>query len=117
MSDERGPAAPSDDPPKTAARCRFAGEAAQVSRARRFVAGLLGDNWPTADEVTLLTSEIVSNAVQHSGSGDGGGFEVAVLLEGRLSRLEVRDQGASCVPQGAGPGHGPAAPSRRRGAM
>jgi len=95
----------------------FAGEAAQVSRARRFVAGLLGDNWPTADEVTLLTSEIVSNAVQHSGSGDGGGFEVAVLLEGRLIRVEVRDRGGSSVPQVTDTGNGSDVLAGGRGLM
>ncbi len=117
MTDERRPAAPCDDPPKTGARCRFAGEAAQVSRARRFVAGLLGDNCPSADEVTLLTSEIVTNAVQHSASGNGGGFEVAVSLDGRSVRVEVRDQGASSVPQVTDTGNGSDVLAGGRGLM
>ncbi len=112
-----GPPAPSGDPLKTAARCRFAGEAAQVSRARRFVSGLLGDNWPSADEVTLLTSEIVSNAVQHSGSGDGGELEVAVSMDGRSVRVEVRDQGGVSAPQITETGNGIDVPADGRGLM
>ena len=94
---------PSDDPLKTV-RWRFAGEAAQVGRARRFVAGVLGEEWPTLADVTLLTSEVVSNAVQHTASGNGGSFEVAVSMGAATVRVEVRDEGAGSVPQVADAG-------------
>jgi hypothetical protein len=39
------------------AECRLAGEAAQVRAARRFIAELLGDDWPDVDAAVLLTSD------------------------------------------------------------
>lgn len=54
--------------------------------ARRFVAGLLGDD-SRADDAALLVSELVTNAIQHAGSD----AEIAVELDGRRLRVEVTD--------------------------
>ena len=83
------------------ARRRFAGEAAQAGAARRFVAGLLGGSWPAVADVALLTGEVVSNALQHTASGKGGRFEVAVAMGEATVRVEVRDGGGESVPQAA----------------
>jgi serine/threonine-protein kinase RsbW len=77
------------------AECRLAGEAAQVGAARQFVAELLGDGWPDADEAVLLISELASNAVLHSASGrPGGKFTVrAGVAPGDYLWVEVEDEG------------------------
>lgn len=81
------------------AQRRFAGQAPAVGQARRFVAGVLGDDWPGLDEVLVLVSEVASNAVKHSASGDGGTFEIAVSAEGDSVRVEVADQGGGSEPK------------------
>ena len=62
----------------------FPGTASAVSQARRFVAGVIGDGFPALDDVLVLVSEVASNAVKHTASGDGGAFEVAVWVTRRL---------------------------------
>ena len=78
----------------------FPGEAAAVGQAREFVAGVLGRDWPGLDDVLLLVSEIASNAVRHTASGDGGGwFDVLVSLTGQTARVEIADRGSSSEPR------------------
>lgn len=78
---------------------RFPGHASAVSQARRFVADVLGDDFPGRDDVLLLVSEIAANAVRHSASGDGGEFEVAVSVAAGLVRIELGDQGGASEPR------------------
>jgi anti-sigma regulatory factor (Ser/Thr protein kinase)/DNA-binding XRE family transcriptional regulator len=80
-----------------AARRRFPGQPDQVAKARRFVrthSGLC----PMLDEAVLLTSELCTNAVRHSMSGEGGFFEVAVHRGPDSLRIEVRDDGSETGP-------------------
>ena len=59
---------------------------ASVPEARRFVdRALPGTCW--ADEVTLLVSELASNAVRHAGTP----FTVALQCDGEIVRVEVTD--------------------------
>ncbi len=81
-----------------AGRC-FPGEPAAVGRARAFVAGALGNRWPGLDEILLMTSEVASNAVRHTASGNGGCFDVAVSSAGDTARVEVIDRGGSSEPR------------------
>jgi hypothetical protein len=86
----------------------FPGLTSQVGEARRFAAGHL-DGCPVADDAILCLSELVTNAVIHSGSRlPGGSFEIrgSVSPAGRL-RVEVTDQG--------GPWHPVADPSGQHG--
>src|SRR6266851_3049023 len=77
----------------------FPGEAAAVGLAREFVADVLGKQWPGRDDVLLLVSEISSNAVRHTASGDPGGwFDMVVSLAGHTVRVEVADRGGSTEP-------------------
>lgn len=75
----------------------FAGSRDQVRQAREFVARSLGA-CPTADEAVLLTSEIATNAIMHTASGDGGHFTVTVYRAGTWARVEVRDAGSATKP-------------------
>lgn len=81
-------------------RVTLAGRAENVRQARRFIADLLGRDWPRIDDVLTLASEITSNAVRHTASGEGGYFEVTVAVCAARSRvrIEVADQGGSSAP-------------------
>src|ERR1039457_6351862 len=74
-----GPALPGR-PLAGTARGHFPGQAAHVGKARRFIAGVLGDGWPRLDDVLLLAGEVTSNAVRHTASGDGGRVDVTLAV-------------------------------------
>jgi anti-sigma regulatory factor (Ser/Thr protein kinase) len=71
-----------------------------VGRARRFLAGLLGDS-PAAGDAQVCLSEVVTNAIQRSRSArPAGQFTVrATVRRGRL-RAEVEDEGGPWAPSG-----------------
>jgi serine/threonine-protein kinase RsbW len=75
----------------------FPGTPDQVRHARRFLAGLLGDDDLAHDAVTCL-SELASNACLHSASGQPGGtFTVRVLTQPGQLRIEVTDGGGPWI--------------------
>jgi anti-sigma regulatory factor (Ser/Thr protein kinase) len=77
------------------------GRPEQVSRARAFVARTLGTNQvgADADAATLLTSEIVTNAIQHTKSGvDGGTVTIVVIGLSRAVLVEIIDDGSAGTP-------------------
>lgn len=78
-------------------RRRFPGHVDQVASARAFVKQVLAD-CPALDDAVLLTSELCTNAVQHSESGNGGRFEVTVYCRPGSLRVEVRDEGSAGTP-------------------
>jgi hypothetical protein len=82
--------------PQTARRT-FPGRRDQVAQARRFVAETLGPV-PVLDEVTLLVSEVCTNALLHTASGDDGTFEISVFPREGSVRIEVRDDGSDRIP-------------------
>ncbi|WP_326821807.1 ATP-binding protein [Streptosporangium sp. NBC_01639] len=77
---------------------RLAGSPDQVARARRLVTMTLGRDHPLHDDCVLLTSEIATNAVLHSRSGDGGLFTVTVTCSAEAVRVCVQDEGSSSAP-------------------
>jgi anti-sigma regulatory factor (Ser/Thr protein kinase) len=78
----------------------FPGRADQVSLARRFVIDALGARSPLGDEVSLLVSEAVTNALLHTSSGhDHGTFTVIYLISAQRVHVEVHDGGAPHVPR------------------
>ncbi|WP_084195503.1 ATP-binding protein [Streptosporangium amethystogenes] len=105
---------------------RFAATPDQVRPARVFVAELLGDDHPLRDDAALLTSELTTNAVEHSSgpldarpldteAADTGPYDagpvgrprefvvtVAFLPHGVL--ITVQDPGASKIPCTRKPG-------------
>jgi anti-sigma regulatory factor (Ser/Thr protein kinase) len=77
------------------------GRPEQVGLARAFVARTLGTNQVGADpdEATLLTSEIVTNAIQHTKSGvDGGTVTIVVIGVSRGVLVEIIDDGSAGTP-------------------
>ncbi|MEU8379552.1 ATP-binding protein [Streptosporangium sp. NPDC048865] len=90
----------------------------QVRAARNFVAEILGEDHPLHDDAMLLTSELATNAVEHSISpredrppgtepddppGEPGEFVVTVafLLHGVI--VTVQDTGSARVPRTGSP--------------
>jgi DNA-binding NarL/FixJ family response regulator len=82
------------------ARQRFEQDAQSPRAARRFVTQALTgwDDGDLTDTVTLLVSELVTNAVLHAGSE----VDVAVRLTATAARVEVTDaSGAAIAPRDA----------------
>jgi anti-sigma regulatory factor (Ser/Thr protein kinase) len=81
------------------------GQARSVAETRAFVAKTLGPQHTCCDVAVLLCSELVTNAVLHTDSGQPGGTVTIVVL--RLAdavRVEVIDHGsASSTPVVKGP--------------
>jgi anti-sigma regulatory factor (Ser/Thr protein kinase) len=78
-----------------------------VRAARQFVAGLLGDAHPQSDTAELLTSELMTNAVMHTRSGQPGGtVELVVAAKAADFMVSVIDSGSDLsVPEpGSSPG-------------
>ena len=77
------------------------GQPSQVSAARAFVARTLraGHLTVDSDAATLLTSEIVTNAIQHTKSGIAGGtVSISVIAVPGGVVVEVADDGSAGVP-------------------
>jgi anti-sigma regulatory factor (Ser/Thr protein kinase) len=78
----------------------FAGKADQVGLARRFVLEALDPGSSIRDDVGLLVSEGVTNALLHSSSGrEHGTFTVGYSLSDTSIRVEIRDGGGPAQPR------------------
>jgi anti-sigma regulatory factor (Ser/Thr protein kinase) len=77
----------------------IAGEPAQVEAARRLVIQTMGASHPCADTAVLLSSEVVTNSVNHSDSGQPGGT-ITITVTGIACgfRVEVLDAGGDSLP-------------------
>ena len=77
------------------------GRPEQVGTARAFVSRTLSTHQTGADNdaATLLTSEIVTNAIQHTKSGvDGGTVTIVVISVPHGILVEIIDDGSAGVP-------------------
>jgi anti-sigma regulatory factor (Ser/Thr protein kinase) len=79
---------------------QFPGRPEHVHAARRFVAAALAA-WPATQEAALLlVSEVVTNAILHSASGDqDGSVEVRYALDDHEVYVEVVDAGGAIHPR------------------
>ena len=76
----------------------FRGGADQVVQVRRWLEDLLPDCAARAD-VLLLASELCTNAIVHSRSGEAGGqFSVDIDWAPTLARVVIGDQGSANAP-------------------
>lgn len=72
----------------------FPGTPRQAGAARRFAAALLAGS-PFCDDALVVVSELFTNAVRHTHSGQPGGLVIVQVSRWRLGvRLAVTDQGS-----------------------
>jgi anti-sigma regulatory factor (Ser/Thr protein kinase) len=64
-----------------------------VANGRRFVRETLGSRHPALDLVALGVSELATNAIMHTRSGDGGQITIGLLAYGEAVRAEVTNDG------------------------
>ena len=76
----------------------FPGHPGQVAEARRFVRSAIAPSGPAADAV-LLASELAANAIQHTGTGRGGRFDVLVTCLPGGVWVAVMDAGSATAPR------------------
>ena len=80
----------------------FEGRAEEISRAREFVGFLLPDS-TRRDDAVLIVSELATNAIVHTASGQAGGtFVVEVTRTTQAVRVAVTDRGRGGTPRTAG---------------
>lgn len=88
------------------ARRTFPGLPGQVSVARRWLAQMI-DGFAAVDDVLLACSELATNAIMHSHSGQPGGmFTVRLAIRQDIVRVEVLDQGGAWPGRQEAPGYG-----------
>ncbi len=83
---------------RTTTTREFPGTPEQVPVIRRWVDSQL-TGCPIAADIALCVTEIVTNAINHTHSGQEGGMvQVTVRRDPGLARVEVKDQGAPTGP-------------------
>jgi anti-sigma regulatory factor (Ser/Thr protein kinase) len=75
----------------------FPGRPDQVACARRFISRFL-TRCPAAADAVLLTSELVTNTLQHTMTGAGGDFEVIACHGAAGLRVTITDDGSRTAP-------------------
>lgn len=79
---------------------QLAGTADQVALSRAIVRDTLGPDHALLDDVLLMTSELATNALRHSASGEREGtLALSVTCTDAWVRVMVRDQGSSEFPR------------------
>ncbi|WP_203982870.1 ATP-binding protein [Sphaerisporangium rufum] len=68
-------------------------------RAREWIKERLGADHPAVEDVTLLVSEVVTNAAVHSDSQNGGRVTVALADCFDRIHVDVVDEGGASVPE------------------
>jgi hypothetical protein len=79
----------------------FPGDSRQLAKLRRWLESLLPE-CPARDDVTLVATELGSNAVLHTASGRGGWFAVEITWHRSVVRVAVADGGAPGGPNMSG---------------
>lgn len=76
----------------------FPGEPGQIAMMRRWVRNLLPP-CDALDDVVLIASELGTNAVCHTASGQGGHFMVEIAWAVEVVRIAVADEGGPSEPR------------------
>jgi anti-sigma regulatory factor (Ser/Thr protein kinase) len=84
--------------PGTRWRRLFPGEARQFSLLRRWLESILPD-CPSRDDVACVATELGTNAVRHTASGQGGRFVLEITWQESAVRVAVADGGAAGTPR------------------
>lgn len=85
-----------DDAPLTGS-ITLPGIERSVAYGRRFVRDTLGPRHPALDRVALAVSELATNAIMHTPSGDGGQVTIGISATGPLVRVEVTNDGRAAT--------------------
>lgn len=80
--------------PELLGRAALAGVRESVALARAEVRRWLGGDHPAVDDVVLAASELVTNAIVHSGCGKGDFIGLTVTKGDGVVRVEVNDPGS-----------------------
>jgi hypothetical protein len=91
-------AEPLTDMPALRWRRVFDGDDAQVREVRRWLSGLLPDCTSRGD-IMLVATELCTNAIVHTASGQGGVFAVEIAWQDATVRVTVADTGAPSGPR------------------
>jgi hypothetical protein len=75
----------------------FEGEERQLGVMRRWLASVL-PACPARDDVISVATELASNALRHTSSGNGGLFAVEITWQQRAVRIGVADSGGPAEP-------------------
>jgi hypothetical protein len=75
----------------------FEGEERELGLMRRWLASVLPE-CPARDDVISVATELASNALRHTASGDGGWFAVEITWQESAVRIGVTDGGAPAEP-------------------
>ena len=75
------------------------GSPESVALAREWAKEKLGAHHPAIDDVMLLVSELVTNAVLHSNSRDGGDVTIAIADCHQFVHVDVVDEGGTTAPR------------------
>ncbi|MEU9887580.1 ATP-binding protein [Sphaerisporangium sp. NPDC051011] len=81
--------------PRVLGTTGLAGVRESVPHARTEVRRWLGDSHPAVDDVVLATSELVTNAIIHTGCGADDYIGLTVTEQDGAIRIEVNDPGSS----------------------
>jgi two-component sensor histidine kinase len=82
---------------RTALAMTLPGKPASVRTSRRLARDLLA-GCPRADDLALAITELATNAISHSASGQDGSFTVRVRTAPQWARIEVTDDGPGARP-------------------
>jgi serine/threonine-protein kinase RsbW len=92
------PSSPQELVPGTRWRRVFPGEERQLGLLRRWLASLLPDS-PAQDDLAIAATELGTNAIRHTASGQGGRFVVEITWHGPVVRVAVADNGGPTEPR------------------
>jgi anti-sigma regulatory factor (Ser/Thr protein kinase) len=90
-ADDGDPGDPGD--PALSNTITLPGVERSVAIGRRFVRDTLGRRHPALEKVALSVSELATNAIMHTPSGDGGQLTIGVTATGHVVRAEVTNDG------------------------
>lgn len=91
------PAAPASAPTLRWRRI-FPGEAPQLAKLRQWLAALL-PACPSRDDIAIAATELASNAIKHTRSGQGRWFAAEITWYSGTVRVAIADCGGDCEPR------------------
>lgn len=79
-------------------RWALPGEESSLRELRRWIAALLPE-CPSRDDLISVATELASNALMHTASGQGGGYRTEVIWTPTVVRVAIADGGSQAQPR------------------